>query len=55
MKVTVTKCLTGYFNTGDGKRESKDWLAELRALSADEKRALAEGVCAITGDELADK
>lgn len=51
--VSVTKCLTEYFNSGDGKRAAKDWLAELKALSVAEKRELAEGVCLITGDTLA--
>lgn len=52
MAKTVTAILTGYFNSGEGKRESRLWLAELKALSADEKQSLAEGVCAITGDTI---
>lgn len=51
---TVTKALTAFFNEGAGKRPAKDWLLELKALSADEKRNLAEEVCAFTGDTLAD-
>lgn len=35
-----------------GKRKTGEWGAELKALSADEKRALAEMVVAVTGDEL---
>lgn len=52
MKTTVTKALTGYFNQGDGKRSAQVWLQELKALSTDEKQALAEAVCEITGDTL---
>lgn len=51
-KVTVLKALTGYFNVGDGKRSMAEWQGELKALTAEEKRELAEGVCAVTGDEL---
>lgn len=50
--VSVTKCLTEFFNSGDGKRDSKTWLGELKALSGDEKRELAELVCDATGDTL---
>ncbi len=49
-EITVTKALTGYFNQGDGKVPAPQWLAELKALSTEEKRELAEGVAAITGD-----
>lgn len=52
MQKTVTAILTGYFNVGEGKRPSREWLDELKALSADEKAELAEGVCAITGDTI---
>lgn len=51
-KVTVTKALSSYFNEGDGKRAPRDFLQELKALSVEEKRELAEGVVAITGDTL---
>ena len=50
--VTVTKALTEYFNKGDRKVGAKEWLLELKAFSVDEKRALAEAVCAVTGDTL---
>jgi len=50
--VSVTKALTGYFNVGDGKRPSKDWLGELKALTLAEKREIAELVVAETGDML---
>jgi hypothetical protein len=53
-KTTVTKALTSFFNTGEGKRDNKVWLGELRALSADEKLSLAREVCAVTGDELSE-
>ncbi len=51
---TVTKALTGFFNVGEGKRPAKVWLEELKALSAEEKHALAQEVCALTGDALAE-
>jgi hypothetical protein len=51
--ISITKCLTEFFNTGDGKRASKEWLAELKELSTEEKQELAQGVCAITGNTLA--
>lgn len=35
-----------------GKRKTGEWGTELKALSADEKRELAEMVVAVTGDEL---
>jgi hypothetical protein len=49
---TVTAILSGYFNEGEGKRRLPEWRDELSALSTDEKRELAEGVCAITGDSI---
>lgn len=51
-KTTVTKALTGFFNTGDGKRQASEWLKELKALTDAEKLALAEQICAVTGDTL---
>jgi hypothetical protein len=48
----ITAILTGYFNVDEGKRPSSDWLKELKALTPEEKRELAEGVCAITGDTI---
>lgn len=50
--VTPIKALTNYFNVGDGKKQAKDWLAEVKELSPAEKLELAQGVCAITGDTL---
>ena len=49
---SVLKTLTDYFNTGAGKRSMKDWAAEIKALSAQEKLELARGVAEITGDTL---
>jgi hypothetical protein len=49
---TVIKALTNYFNESTSKRPNTQWLAELKALSTEEKRALAEGVAALTGDTL---
>lgn len=47
-----TAILSGYFNQGDGKRPLTVFRDELKALSDDEKRELALGVCALTGDTL---
>lgn len=49
---TITAILTGFFNQGEGKRPAAEWLKEMKALTVDEKRELAEGVCAITGDTI---
>lgn len=49
---TVVSVLAGYFNQGDGKRPLSKFLEELKALSPTEKRELAEGVVAITGNIL---
>lgn len=50
---SMLKILTEYFNSGDGKRGMKEWSEEVKALSPAEKRDLALGVCAITGDTIA--
>ncbi len=50
--VTVTRALTSYFNEGEGKRATKEWADELKALSPAEKMELATGVCTITGQTL---
>lgn len=50
--VTVTKALTAFFNVGDGKRDSKTWMAELKEFTVEEKRELALLICAETGDTL---
>jgi uncharacterized radical SAM superfamily protein len=47
-----TAILSGYFNQGDGKRPLTVFRDELKALNDDEKRELALGVCALTGDTL---
>lgn len=49
---TITAILSGYFNEGEGKRPLTAWRDELSALTVEEKRELAEGVCAITGDTI---
>jgi hypothetical protein len=54
-EVSRTKALTNYFNSGDGKRDTKTWMGELRALSDQEKDELARGVAAVTGDTLPEK
>lgn len=51
-KVTAIKALTNYFNVDAGKRPSREWLQEVKALTPEEKRELAELVCVATGDEL---
>jgi hypothetical protein len=51
-KTTVTKALNGYFNSGDGKVPAKDWLGEMKKMTALEKIKLAREVVAVTGDEL---
>lgn len=55
MEKSATVILTNYFNVGEGKRSNVLWLQELRALSDEEKLALARGVCAITGETLKEK
>ena len=54
MQKGITSILAGYFNAGGGKRSLSEFQAELKALTTDEKRELAEGVCAITGDTIKD-
>lgn len=49
---TVAQVLNAYFNVGDGKVSASDFLLELKKMSPEEKRELAEGVIAITGDTL---
>lgn len=49
---TAVAILAGYFNQGDGKRPLRDFQAEVKELSPEEKRDLALGVCEITGDTL---
>lgn len=50
--LTPIQVLTKYFNDGEGKRPTSAWAAELKEFSADEKRKLAEEVCAVTGQTL---
>lgn len=47
---TGLKILTDYFNVGEGKRPTREWADEIRALSAAERTDLVSGVTAITGD-----
>lgn len=49
MEKTATAWLTGFFNEGEGKRSLSEWRDELKALSVDEKKELAEGVAALSG------
>lgn len=48
----VVAILSGFFNQGEGKRPLTDFREELKALTDGEKRELALGVTAITGDTL---
>jgi hypothetical protein len=49
MEKTIVGALSGYFNEGSAKRSNTDFLAELRALSVEEKVELAEGACKVEG------
>lgn len=49
---TITSILAGYFNEGEGKRPLREFQAELKQLSPEEKQDLAQGVCEITGDTI---
>lgn len=49
---SIVAILAGYFNVDEGKRPISQFNEELKALSDAEKIALAEGVCAITGDTI---
>jgi len=51
-KVTALRALTNYFNVDGGKRPNTEWLKEIKALSPEEKKDLALGVCEVTGDTL---
>lgn len=51
-QVTMLKAIAGYFNQGEGKRPLREFQDELKALTDADKRELAEGVIAITGDTL---
>lgn len=52
-KKTVTTALNSFFNTGEGKRTATAFLAELKELSTEEKRELAEAACEASGWTLA--
>lgn len=52
MKVTAINALKTYFNEGEGKRPLPKFTQEIKALTPQERQELAQGVCAITGDEL---
>ncbi len=49
---TAIALLAGYFNEGDGKKPLREFQAEVKALSPEEKTELAMGICEITGDTL---
>jgi len=49
MEKTIIGALAGYFNQGDGKRPLSDFQVEIKALSEDAKRELAEGACKVMG------
>jgi hypothetical protein len=52
-QVTELKALTNFFNVAPNKKPAKEWMTEIKALSPEEKRELAELVVAETGDTLA--
>jgi hypothetical protein len=54
-QTTALKAIAGYFNAKDAPNHKplREFAAEVRMLSDEEKQELAEGICAITGDTLA--
>lgn len=52
MEKTVTGILTAFFNVGEGKRSSIEWLKELKEMTTEAKRELADAICAFTGDTI---
>lgn len=57
MSTTITplKALAEYFNEGAGKRPTRDFAAEVKALNEDEKMELAQGAATILGKTLITK
>lgn len=51
-QTTVLKAIAGYFNTGENKKPLREFTEEVKALSVEEKRELAEMIVALTGDTL---
>lgn len=49
MEISPIKALSDYFNQGEGKRPLSEFAKEVRALSAEEKIELAQGVCDVMG------
>jgi hypothetical protein len=52
-QVTELKALTNYFNVAPRKLPAKEWMTELKMLTPEAKRELAELVVIETGDTLA--
>lgn len=52
--VTTLATLSNFFNAKGSAnyKPLREFAAEVKALSDEEKRELAEGICAITGDTL---
>lgn len=46
---TPLKAIAEYFNTGDGKRPLQQFADEIKALTPEEKRELAQGACDVMG------
>jgi len=46
---TTLKAINDYFNSGDGKRSLSEFAKEIKALTAEEKKELAEGACNVMG------
>lgn len=49
---SVTLVLSKFFNVGDGKRSSKEFVEELKKMTPAEKQELAIEVTKVTGDTL---
>lgn len=50
----ATSILNQYFNSGPDKKKAADFVAELRALSVEEKRELATLAAPLIGAQLKD-
>lgn len=47
--ITQLRALTEFFNVGDGKRVTREWAAEVKALTPDEKTSLCTDIVDVTG------
>lgn len=51
-EITVLKALTGYFNSGEGKKPLREFSEELKALTPEEKLDLGTLAAAAMGDTI---